>query len=514
MQREREIDRRRLEVADAGGDRRGQVREVGERDGRGAARDARRRTSVASASTHRVDDQLVLACVLLGAHEVVGAQPGAGHRAGGHASDPFAARAAPGSRRRTRCRRRRCNRAASRAGCSSDRRDVERLARVDHDLACEHDLLDGAGVDEREDGGDVRFPGVGAGDLRDRCSSPGVAAGGGHAATAAPRRARRSCATRGRRRRARRCARARSSGRRRRTAARRPPAVRSLARGRGRRRARGRSRAASRRRRAGVDDRGDARRSRTRAAPSSHARPVGAEVVEQTSRPSATSSVRATSARRVGSEAGVGAGHERVPVISWAAPAPSVRCATSIEAGRADHLQELGPRREVRGRARAGTRTRAGRRAGRRRTARRAGTTSRARARAGALVGSLTSTSAMRPRGRSTRAHSASTAREVDEVAEREPAREAVERHRRRTGGGPRRRARAARRVRAAASMPAEKSTPIGAVPVGGERAAQVAGAAREVEHARARDELERVHRGAAPARRPCRSVSMRLSRS
>ena len=157
MQREREVERRRVEVAHAGGDRRGEVREIGERDRRGAASDRVVARAGASASTHRVDDEPVLACVLLRANELVGAQPGAGHRPRGHVAagrrtsssglaptnPPSAYTKHPGWV----CVQR-----------VDDRRQVERHVGLDHDLAGEHDLLDRAGVDEREHRGDVRVP--------------------------------------------------------------------------------------------------------------------------------------------------------------------------------------------------------------------------------------------------------------------------------------------------------------------------------------------------------------------
>ena len=72
---------------------------------------------------------------------------------------------------------------------------------------------------------------------------------------------------------------------------------------------------------------------------------------------------------------------------------------------------------------------------------------------------------------------------EVDEVAEREAAGDAVGARRSRTGSAAPSPRTSGASTRAAASMPAEKSMPTGVYPPRGEVAAQVAGAAREVEH-------------------------------
>ena len=128
-------------------------------------------------------------------------------------------------------------------------------------------------------------------------------------------------------------------------------------------------------------------------------------------------------------------------------------------------------------------------------------------ARMSGLVGTVASSAAKRPPARSTRAHSREHRVEVDEVAQREPAHDAVEARRRRTGA----RAPSARTsgasVCAAASMPAEKSTPIG---VDSRRAAR-SRQRSPVPHARSST------RGAgrdARARRPCAGASRRSSPS
>ncbi len=165
MEYECEVEGRRVEVSYPGGDGRGQVGHVRERD----RCDAERVDVIAHGRERahdRLDDEMVFAGVLRGMYELIGVWPGAGHRPGGHVlGDPtyqqFRARTdepvvdvddAVGLRR------------VQRAG---DRANVERLARVDDDLACEDDLLDGARVDECEDGRHVRLPGVGVRDLGD-----------------------------------------------------------------------------------------------------------------------------------------------------------------------------------------------------------------------------------------------------------------------------------------------------------------------------------------------------------
>ena len=76
----------------------------------------------------------------------------------------------------------------------------------------------------------------------------------------------------------------------------------------------------------------------------------------------------------------------------------------------------------------SGTRRASRARQARRRTARRAGTTPCCRRGRSRRSGSAASSAANRPPGRSTRAHSANTGASVDEVAQREAARDAVER--------------------------------------------------------------------------------------
>ena len=184
------------------------------------------------------------------------------------------------------------------------------------------------------------------------------------------------------------------------------------------------------------------------------------------------------------------------------------------EAGRADHREQLGP-------AAGRYAVDAGRYAYARRSESRPptnGTTWRNQksctARAGALVGSATSSSATRPRGRRTRAHSASTGREVDEVAQREPAREAVERAVGERQAQRRRRARAARRCARPRSMPGREVDADRRVARVGEGAAEVAGAAREVEHARAGEPAAASAPRRAASATSMRNVSSRLSRS
>ncbi len=141
------------------------MREVGERHRRGAVHAG----FVARRPQHfddRVDDEPVLASVLLRPGELVGARAGTRHRARGHvrAAPPdqeLGARAdesavgvhdAAGLRRPQRC---------------EHRTRIERAARLDQHLARQHDLLDRARVDQREDGGDLGFPLVETGQLGD-----------------------------------------------------------------------------------------------------------------------------------------------------------------------------------------------------------------------------------------------------------------------------------------------------------------------------------------------------------
>ncbi len=78
-----------------------------------------------------------------------------------------------------------------------------------------------------------------------------------------------------------------------------------------------------------LHDRGDAH-GREAARPVEPGGAVGAEVVEQI--PAVGEQLRTRDEiTSVGSDTGTGGCHRRVPVISWAAPAPSVRCATRMK---------------------------------------------------------------------------------------------------------------------------------------------------------------------------------------
>ena len=106
----------------------------------------------------------------------------------------------------------------------------------------------------------------------------------------------------------------------------------------------------------------------------------------------------------------------------------------------------------------------------------------------------------MRPPGRTTRASSAKNGVEVDEVAQGEPARDAVDRRRRAPAGAGRRPATsgavgAGRGEHAERQVDADRPQP-----GGGQLAAEVAGAAGQVEHGGAAGQAEVAHRAPPPA--------------
>ena len=106
----------------------------------------------------------------------------------------------------------------------------------------------------------------------------------------------------------------------------------------------------------------------------------------------------------------------------------------------------------------------------------------------------------MRPPGRTTRAELGEELLERDHVAQREPARHPVRPRRRRAAAAGCRPRRAARPVRAFTSMPWEKSKPDRPVAPAFELAAEVAGAARQVDDERAARQPQLAHRAAPPA--------------
>ena len=123
--------------------------------------------------------------------------------------------------------------------------------------------------------------------------------------------------------------------------------------------------------------------------PSSHARAVGPRWSSRSLGVGEAARCARRAASASGGEAGVGRASRARPGDQLRRAGAERAVRDVDEAGRADHREELGSRREV-GRRRGEVRVRAaGRRAGRRRTARPGGTTSRCTARAGALVGSL-----------------------------------------------------------------------------------------------------------------------------
>ena len=114
--------------------------------------------------------------------------------------------------------------------------------------------------------------------------------------------------------------------------------------------------------------------------------------------------------------------------------------------------------------------------------------------------GSATSRRATRPPGRTTRASSAKNAVELDEVAQGEAARDAVDRARRAPAGAG---CRPAPGVRRCGRRPACRTTGrrrSARQAVGGQLAAEVAGAAGQVEHDRPRARAAAAHRPPPPA--------------
>ena len=211
-----------------------------------------------------------------------------------------------------------------------DRGDVERGVGLDQHLARQHDLLDRAAVDEREDRGHVRVPAVGVGQLRDRVAPRRRARRVRRDDGRRLGRARCRCATAGRRRRVRRC----DAG----TTMRPPPANGNAPTARGPitpARTTASLRSCSIACSAATASAGGtiaATPAVTKSrAPSSHAAPSAPRW--SSSRSPAAQRLRAREqAGPDRGQAGVGVGgHARVPVISCAAPAPSRRCATSTK---------------------------------------------------------------------------------------------------------------------------------------------------------------------------------------
>ena len=150
----------------------------------------------------------------------------------------------------------------------------------------------------------------------------------------------------------------------------------------------------------------------------------------------------------------------RVPVMSWAAPKPSVRRLTSTIPRRPPARAARVPAGDTRS-TRGGSGRRRDRRSGRRRTGRRAGTRRRAPTGRGGSTGSATSRARpVRPGaapGRTRRSTGARAAKFRKRESAREPVERCVgERQPQRVGPDE-------RRVGARGSMPAEKSTPTGA---------------------------------------------------